>query len=306
MRALLRNRHVLLFVALIAGAVVVLVANQRPLGDAIGALVILGVLLPLVAMLATARMPRPAPAAPWRSGDATLIVGLLAWIVLFLLAKGPLLAALLPSDPDPRLLETVNTLLKLFAFVLAPWLVLRQRGLSWASGGRSTASRSQFVVAFVLMALAALAVQALLGSQFKRLLTGDFAGSEIALGGVLCFAWMSVEAGVVEEYFFRWFLQSRLAAWAGSEVSGIFLSALLFGLAHAPGILLRGAGVEEGLGAVPGVASTLAYVVVTQGVAGLSFGVLWARTRSFVLVVLLHGFFDALSNTASFIETWWR
>jgi membrane protease YdiL (CAAX protease family) len=306
MRALLRNRHVLLFVALIAGAVVVLVANQRPLGDAIGALVILGVLLPLVAMLATARMPRPAPAAPWRSGDATLIVGLLAWIVLFLLAKGPLLAALLPSDPDPRLLETVNTLLKLFAFVLAPWLVLRQRGLSWASGGRSTASRSQLVVAFVLMALAALAVQALLGSQFKRLLTGDFAGSEIALGGVLCFAWMSVEAGVVEEYFFRWFLQSRLAAWAGSEVSGIFLSALLFGLAHAPGILLRGAGVEEGLGAVPGVASTLAYVVVTQGVAGLSFGVLWARTRSFVLVVLLHGFFDALSNTASFIETWWR
>lgn len=306
MRALLRNRHFLLFVAIVAGAIGVLVAEDRPLGDAVGALLILGVLLPLVALLATARMPRPESAMPWRSGDAALVLGLLAWIVLFLLAKGPLLAALLPADPDPRLHETVNTLLKLFAFVLVPWLVLRRRGLGWASGGRPTASRCRLWLAFALMALAALAVQALLGSQFRRLLADEFTTTQIALGGILCFAWMSLEAGVVEEYFFRWFLQGRLTAWAGSEISGIFLSALLFGLAHAPGILLRGAGVEEGLGEAPGVATTLAYVIVTQGVAGLGFGVLWSRTRSFVLVVLLHGFFDALSNTASFIETWWR
>lgn len=306
MRALLRNRHFLLFVAIVAGAIGVLVAEDRPLGDAVGALLILGVLLPLVALLATARMPRPESAMPWRSGDAALVLGLLAWIVLFLLAKGPLLAALLPADPDPRLHETVNTLLKLFAFVLVPWLVLRHRGLGWASSGRPTASRDRLWLAFALMALAALAVQALLGSQFRRLLAGEFTTTQIALGGILCFAWMSLEAGVVEEYFFRWFLQGRLTAWAGSEISGIFLSALIFGLAHAPGILLRGAGVEEGLGEAPGVATTLAYVIVTQGVAGLGFGVLWSRTRSFVLVVLLHGFFDALSNTASFIETWWR
>lgn len=306
MRGLLRNRHFLLFVAIVAGAIGVLVAEERPLGDAVGALLILGVLLPLVALVATARMPRPAPAMPWRSGDAALVLGLLAWIVLFLLAKGPLLAALLPADPDPRLHQIVNTLLKLFAFVLVPWLVLRRRGLGWASGGRPTASRGRLWLAFALMALTALAVQTLLGSQFKRLLAGDFTTTQIALGGVLCLAWMSLEAGVVEEYFFRWFLQGRLTAWAGSEISGIFLSALLFGLAHAPGILLRGAGVEEGLGEAPGVATTLAYVIATQGVAGLSFGVLWSRTRSFVLVVVLHGFFDALSNTASFIEIWWR
>lgn len=306
MLALLRNRHFLLFVGMVAGSIVVLVAGQRPLGDAVGALLILGVLLPLVALLATARMPRPTAPQSWWQGDAALILGLLAWIVLFLLAKGPLLAALLPADPDPRLHETVNTLLKLSAFVVVPWLVLRRRGLGWASGGRPTASRRRLWLAFALMALAALAVQALLGSQFKRLLGGDFTTTQIALGGVLCLAWMSLEAGVVEEYFFRWFLQDRLTAWAGSEVSGIFLGALIFGLAHAPGILLRGAGVEEGLGEAPGVATTLAYVIVTQGVAGLSFGVLWSRTRSFVLVVLLHGFFDALSNTASFIETWWR
>ena len=81
------------------------------------------------------------------SGDAALVLGLLAWIMLFLLAKGPLLAALLPADPHPRLPETVNTLLELFAFVLVPWLALRRCGLGWASGGRPTASRGRLWLA---------------------------------------------------------------------------------------------------------------------------------------------------------------
>ena len=47
---------------------------------------------------------------------------------------------------------------------------------------------------------------------------------------------MSIEAGLVEEFFFRWYLQSRLAAWTGSQVSAVLLGALVFGLAHAPRI----------------------------------------------------------------------
>lgn len=306
MSQLLRNRHFLLFIAIYAMALGVLAVEGRPLGDVIGALVILGVLLPLVALAATARMPPPESPQPWRSGEASLVLGLLAWIVTFLLVKGPLLAALLPDDADPRLQDSVNTLLKLFAFVLVPWLVLRRHGIGWAHGGRPTASRRRLWSVFVVVALAGFAVQALMGSQFKRLLTDDFTNAQLVLGGALCFGWMSIEAGIVEEYFFRWFLQGRLAAWTGSEISGLFLGALLFGLAHAPGILLRGAGAVEGLGDSPGMGTTLAYVVATQGLAGLSFGVLWSRTRSFVLVVALHGIFDALSNTASFIDTWWR
>jgi membrane protease YdiL (CAAX protease family) len=190
--------------------------------------------------------------------------------------------------------------------VLVPWLVLGRHGLGRGSAGRATASPGRLWLAFAVVALAAVIVQGLLGSQFKRLFTGDFTGVQLALGGTLCFVWMSVEAGLVEEYFFRWFLQGRLAAWAGSETSGIFLGALVFGLAHAPGIVMRGAGVVEGLGDAPGIATSVAYSITTQGVAALAFGVLWSRTRSLVLVVVLHGFFDALSNTASFIETWWR
>lgn len=306
MSRLLRNRHFLLFIAIYAIALAVLVFDERPLGDVIGGLAILGVLLPLVALAATTRMPPPGSPQPWRPEEAGVVLGLLAWIVAFLLVKGPLLAALLPVDPDPRLQDSVNTLLKLFAFVLLPWLVLHRHGIGWAHGGRPTASPSRLCVVLVAFGLASVAVQALMGSQFKRLLDEDFTDAQLVLGGTLCFVWMSIEAGVVEEFFFRWFLQSRLAAWSGSEISGMFLAALLFGLAHAPGILLRGAGGVEGLGDSPAVVTTLAYVVVTQSVAGLSFGLLWSRTRSFVLVVALHGLFDALSNTAAFIDTWWR
>lgn len=302
---LLRNRHFLLFAGACSAAVAMLVADGRPIGEAIGALAILGLFLPLVAFAATAGMPAPVPPSPWRSGEGRLLLGLLGWILVFLLVKGPLLEALLPADPDPRLEDSVNMLLKVSAFVLLPWLVLRRNGYGAAQGGRPTASRSRLLLVFVVLALAAFAVQALLGSQFKRLLGDDFTATQRLFGGVLCFAWMSIEAGLVEEFFFRWFLQSRLTAWLGSEVSGIFLGALVFGLAHAPGILLRGGGALEGLGDAPGLATTLAYVVSTQGVAGLAFGVLWSRTRSLWLVIALHGSFDALSNTASFVDTWW-
>ena len=47
-----------------------------------------------------------------------------------------------------------------------------------------------------------------------------------------------------------------------------------------------------------------AYSICMQGVIGLLFGVLWARTRSFTLVVALHGLIDAAANTASFMDTW--
>ena len=37
---------------------------------------------------------------------------------------------------------------------------------------------------------------------------------------------------------------------------------------------------------------------------GLMFGVLWARTRSLLLVVLLHGWTDLVPNLAPFVRTW--
>ena len=304
MRIVLSNRVFWLFVATCAVALGVLAASGRPMEEALGGLVILGVILPLLALATCWRLPTPTSPQPWRSDDAATMALLVGWIIVFLVAKGRLLEALVPEAAGAALRDTVNTVLKLVAFVAVPAIVLRARGFDWWQGGRPTASHFRLLLCLLLLAIAGLAIQYLLGSQFRRLLGPDYAGRPILLGTVLAFAWMSVEAGLVEEFFFRWYLQSRLAAWSGSQISAVFLASLVFGLAHAPGIWLRGGGAVEGLGASPSLATTLAYVVVTQGVAGLMFGTLWARTRSFALVVLLHGFIDAPANAASFMEAW--
>lgn len=37
---------------------------------------------------------------------------------------------------------------------------------------------------------------------------------------------------------------------------------------------------------------------------GLTFGLIYARTKSLLLVILLHGLVDWLPNLADFVETW--
>ncbi len=296
--------YVWTFIATYGAAVAVLVATGTPLDDVIASGVILGLLLPFVAWIACLGMPMPGPPLAWQEREGRLMLGLLVWVALFLAFKGPLLDLLTSHGADERLRDTLNTMLKIVAFVAVPAAFIGWRGGGWEQAGSPTAPLWWRVVPFIVVAAASVAVQYFLGSQFQKLLAGDYASRHLAIGALACFVWMSIEAGLVEEFFFRWYLQSRLAAWTKSQVAAVLIGALVFGLAHAPGMLLRGAGAVEGLGDHPTIGSTLAYVVATQGLAGIVFGVLWARTRSFVLLVALHGFFDALSNTASFMDTW--
>jgi membrane protease YdiL (CAAX protease family) len=304
MRALTGDRGFRVFVVAYVVSAGYLASTGRPLGDALGALVILGVLLPLLALATCRRLPDPGPPQSWRDDDATTMGVLLAWIVVFLALKGPLLEMLLPDGSGAALRDSVNTALKLVAFVAIPAVVLRARGFAWSQSGLPKATPGRLLLCLVVVGAGFLAVQYLLGSEFRRLLAGDYRERQIVLGSLLCLLWETVEAGIVEEYFFRWYLQSRLTAWSGSQVAGIFLGALFFGLAHAPGMWLRGAGVAEGLGSDPSFLTTAAYSITTQGVAGLVFGVLWARTRSFWLVVALHGIADMPAHTAEFMDTW--
>jgi CAAX protease family protein len=304
MKALLRNWAFWLFVVVYAASILVLIATGRPVEDAIATFVILGVILPLIALATCRGLPEPGAPSPNRPGEPALLIGLLVFIAAFLTVKGPILSFLLPQNPDPRLQEVVNTTLKLVAFVGIPALVIRLHQQKWPTAGKRTAPATRLWICFVVLSLAVLAVQFLLGSQVKRLFGPETTNRNVWLGLILCFGWMAVEAGVVEEFFFRWLMQSRIAALTGSQITAIFLVALFFGLAHAPGMWLRGAGEVEGLGPSPSLLVSVAYSVATQGVAGIMFGVLWARTRSFPLVVFLHAMVDAPANAARFIDIW--
>jgi len=109
----------------------------------------------------------------------------------------------------------------------------------------------------------------------------------------------------VEEFFFRGLVQSRLAAAFRSETSGIVLMSLIFGLAHAPGFIFRQAGELEGLGPHPSPLDAVAYSVVILPISGITFGVIWARTKNLFAVMLIHAAAgDLLPNLASFVQTW--
>ncbi len=133
---------------------------------------------------------------------------------------------------------------------------------------------------------------------------GKFTAGQLLLGLPLCFTWLVIEVGLVEEFFFRALVQSRLAAWFKSEVSGVVLMSLVFGLAHAPGFIFRGAGTVEGLGANPTALEATAYSIVVLALSGILFGVMWARTKNLVVLMLLHAAADLLPNFAEFVNVW--
>ncbi len=285
----------------------ILAMNRLSLEEPIALLVLFGLLLPGLALLVCRRLPAPPAPGPLR-GEAALLAGLTLFVTLFLAVKGPILSALAGPAADARWSAALNALVKLAVFVAVPLGVyalagrLSPRGLGLASPPAATRGRS--LLAFAAVGAALTALQLLIGRGARPLIDGSLAHRHWVAGFLLCFAWMSVEAGLVEEVFFRLILQSRISAVTRSPAAGLFLSALLFGLAHAPGLWLRGAGAIEGLGTAPSLPVSIAYSVTTMGLAGLVFGVLWMRTRNWILIVALHGLGDALSNTAAFMATW--
>jgi membrane protease YdiL (CAAX protease family) len=113
---------------------------------------------------------------------------------------------------------------------------------------------------------------------------------------------MSVEAGLCEEFLFRACLQSRLSAWLRSPVRGIDLTSVLFALAHWPGLYLRGGPGVDGWSTDP--LQVAAFTIATLSPLSVALGLLWARSRSLLLVVLVHGAIDALPATAEFVRIW--
>ena len=116
------------------------------------------------------------------------------------------------------------------------------------------------------------------------------------------FVWIAIEAGLNEEFLFRAVLQTRLTAWFKSAWAGVFVTSLIFGIAHAPGLFIRGGPGVDGWSTDPW--QVVAYTFAVLAPMGLLFGLIYVRTKSLLLVVLLHGLVDVLPNMSEFIEIW--
>jgi membrane protease YdiL (CAAX protease family) len=186
--------------------------------------------------------------------------------------------------------------LKLAVFVAIPLGIMRSlSGYRWRDLSPIAFSR-RHMFAIAGMSVLLIAFQSVLGRGLRDIRATHVPASTLIWGLPLALFWCCLEMGVVEEFFFRCLLQSRLTVLLRSELGGIIVASLVFGLMHAPGMYLRTAVTQEGLPPHPALWLAVSYSIVITSIAGFLFGVLWARTRNFAVVVLVHGAADLLPN----------
>lgn len=279
--------------------------------DAISGLILFGFAFPLLAWLGSLQA-RPLTLFVRRSATEMILLGLcLGFVAAYLIWGSALSDALLPGSwmASARIKFLVVLVRKLVVFVLVPFALFRilfgygwkDFGLQW-EGLRALAGNHLPVV--LSLSLAILLFQYFLGLGAAPIRRGELSAGQLAVGIPLCFVWLFIETGLVEEFFFRGLVQTRCAAWFKSEVSGVALMALLFGLAHAPGFILRHAGLQEAIGPDPSPADAIAYAIVILSVGGIFFGIVWARTKNLWAVMFIHAATDLLPNLKRFVVTW--
>jgi membrane protease YdiL (CAAX protease family) len=279
--------------------------------DAISGIIIFAIAFPLIAWVTTLR-PRPLTVTTRQSStEMWMLLACVVGITLYLIWGTALSARLVPAEwlAAPRVNFFVVLARKLIVFVAIPFALFRivfgyrWRDFGFQFAGLRALAGNHFLVVAVLSALILL-FQYFAGNGAAPIRHGEFHASQLALGLPLCFAWLFVEAGLVEEFFFRALLQTRLAVWLKSEISGVALMSLLFGLAHAPGFILRRAGLAEAIGENPSPIDAVAYAIVVLSISGIFFGIVWARTRNLFAVMFIHAATDLLPNFKQFVSTW--
>jgi membrane protease YdiL (CAAX protease family) len=300
--------------AIVLYVISLLVLSRRTefsISDTLTELLIFGIGFPILAWWAT-KCAKPLPIKVHATGGEMLAVVAYVLALSIYLAFGPqAIDSWLPQDwiASDRIRFFITLSKKLLVFVVLPLAIF---GLIWGYSVRDFGFQRDGLrelgrthLPIVLIAsCAVLAFNYFFGGAAAPLREGKLSTSQLLAGIPLCFIWLTIEAGLVEEFFFRAFLQSRLSAWFRSEITGVVLMALIFGLAHAPGFIFRHAGAVEGLGANPTALDAVAYSITTLAISGVFFGVIWARTKNLFALVLVHAATDLFPNLSDFVKTW--
>jgi CAAX protease family protein len=196
---------------------------------------------------------------------------------------------------------------KVIVFVIIPFFIYKLFGFSLKDFGLKLKKKAVFnrriVITFIILSVAILLFQYFLSGGAQPVREGQFSAGQLMKGLPLLFIWLVIEAGLVEEFFFRAVLQSRISVLLQSQVAGIIISGLIFGLGHAPGLFLRGAE-SEGIGEALPFHFWAAYTICAMSIAGIFLGIVWSRTKNLYLVMLLHAMVDLLPNADDFFRTW--
>ncbi|MEP7375245.1 MAG: CPBP family intramembrane glutamic endopeptidase [Chitinophagaceae bacterium] len=281
---------------------------EQSFGDLLTVFLILGAGFSTIAWLLLKNQAIILSPPSFRNESIVLIL-LLAWIVAYITWGAVFINQFIPDSwiENKKINSGVIIIRKLLVFVAVPWVVYRSFDFTSEDFGFKNTrvkffSRKGFTV-FTVLSIAVLLFQFFLSNGSRPVREGEFLWKQLSVGLPLCFSWLFIEAGLVEEFFYRIILQSRLTVLLKSPTGGIVITALIFGLSHAPGLYLRGAeseGVNEQLPFLFWSAYTIAYM----SVAGIFLGIVWQRTKNVWLVMAIHAMVDLLPNVGGFIKTW--
>jgi uncharacterized protein len=263
-------------------------------------LLVFGTVLPALSFALT-RKAAPVPIEVRRPGLelSALLIFLVAYAVLFL---GWGMSATRAAVPPGREQESLVLLVKLAVHVGMPAILLAALGAKLAPLFNSGIGRPGFWPPLLVLGAIILALLCVVSPALKDIAALHASSMTLAWAAPAAFIWLALEAGLCEEFLFRAVLQTRLAAVLKSEAGAVVTGAVLFALAHVPGLYLRGHPGVDGYSSDP--VQVAAYTVATLSPIALLFGTLWARTRSLLLIVLLHAAVDVLPNLAEFVRTW--
>jgi len=256
---------------------------------------------PLLAWGLTAigkRDDAPVPVAR-PSVEAWAVIGYLVLYAALFLGWG--LTAVREWFPNEPQKELAIDALKITAHLVLP------AGLLIALGGkigplvRVHAGRLAFWLPLIVLGGLLLGLLSVISPSLKQIAQLNLTPSDWLWAGPGTFIWLVLAVGLCEEFLFRAVLLSRLTAWLKSATGAVVIGAVLFGLAHAPGLWLRADPGEFGHFHNP--LFVLAYCVAVLSPTGIFFGILWQRTKSLWLLVLLHVCVDYLPNLPDFVHS---
>lgn len=269
------------------------------LSEAVAALVILGLLFPALGWFCTRHIDSLAIAVRRPDLESLILIiylFVLAWVVVY----GFGFVARIAAEP---LHSIVLMTVKLLTFFAIPAAFIAAVGHYKLHELMPVSLRWKDLRPALWMSLASLVMQSVLGRGLADLRSANQPTWFLLIAAPLAFLWLTIEVGVVEEFFFRVLLQERLAAALRSRWGGLIVASVLFGLVHAPGFYLRPAATQELLGPHPSLFVAVGYSIVLTSLAGLFLGVLWMRTRNFAVIVIVHAAGDLLPNLLPWVRS---
>ena len=293
---------VLAFAALWGGSVYYLFAQgSEDWFTGVLVMAIFGLALSGVAWLLTrgASAPPIEVKRPALESGAVLIYLALVYAGLFL---GPGMSWARGVFPEGQAQELLVMGLKLLVHIVLPALLLVLLGARLAPLLQAGLTGRKVWRTLIVLGAIILGLLCVISPSLENIAQTEAAFATLAWVAPVSFIWIAIEAGLNEEFLFRGVLQTRLSALFKSAWAGVFATSLIFGVAHAPGLFLRGGPDVDGWSTDP--LAVIAYTIAVLAPISLLFGLIYARTKSLLLVVLLHGLVDVLPNMNEFIRIW--